>query len=93
MYVTWQTVITAAAVIAAIVAIGKYFTKAHRWYIKLEGQDKAIESIMEEQQILVYGVLACLKGLQEQGVDGPVTDAVSRIEKHINKEAHKFETE
>lgn len=35
------------------------------------------------------GVLACLKGLKEQGCDGPVIDAIERIEEHINKQAHK----
>lgn len=37
----------------------------------------------------IYGVLACLMGLKEQGCNGPVTDAIHAIEKHINKQAHK----
>ena len=37
---------------------------------------------------MVYGILACLKGLKEQGCNGPVTEAVNKIEKHINKAAH-----
>ena len=90
MYVTWQTIITAAAVIAAVVAIIKYFTRAHNWFLKQEEQDKSIAEIKTEQQILVYGVLACLKGLQERGCNGPVTDAINKIEKHLNKEAHKI---
>ena len=35
------------------------------------------------------GILACLKGLKEQGCDGPVTDAITKIEKHINQAAHE----
>lgn len=88
MYVTWQTIITVAAVIAAIGALVKNFTKAHSWYLKQEEQDKVIRNIVEEQQIQIYALLACLKGLKEQGCDGPVTDAIEKIEKHINKEAH-----
>jgi len=38
--------------------------------------------------LVVYGLLACLKGLAEQGCDGPVSEAIDRIEKHINKKAH-----
>ena len=91
MYVTWQTVITAAAVIAAVVAIVKYFTKAHNWVLRQAEQDKAISDIKSEQQVLVYGVVACLKGLKERGCNGPVTDAINKIEKHLNKEAHKWE--
>lgn len=44
--------------------------------------------VQEELQLLVYGIQACLKGLAEQGCDGPVSDAIDKIEKHINKKAH-----
>lgn len=30
-----------------------------------------------------------LKGLKEQGCDGPVTFAITQIENYINKQAHK----
>ena len=42
----------------------------------------------EEQTLVIYGLLACLKGLAEQGCDGPVPEAIDKIEKHINKKAH-----
>lgn len=44
--------------------------------------------IREEQQILIYCSLACLKGLQQLGANGDVTEAISRIEKHLNMAAH-----
>ncbi len=44
-----------------------------------------------EQCLLTYGILACLKGLKEQGCNGPVTEAIGKIEKHINKQAHDQE--
>ena len=34
-------------------------------------------------------VEACLKGLKEQGCNGPVTEAINKIEKHLNLQAHK----
>lgn len=43
----------------------------------------------EEMCLLTYGVLACLKGLQELECNGPVTEAIGKIEKHMNQEAHK----
>ena len=52
-------------------------------------QDKIIQNIQSEQAILTYGVLACLKGLKEQGCDGPVTEAIQKIEKHLNEKAHE----
>lgn len=48
----------------------------------------AVKSIQEEQTLIVYGLLACLKGLGEQGCNGPVTEAIDKIEKHINQKAH-----
>lgn len=45
-------------------------------------------SIQEEQTLVVYGMLACLKGLQEKGCNGPVSEAINKLEKHINKKAH-----
>ena len=86
---TWQSVITAAAIVGAVVALGKYLMKLFGWVEKQTQQDKDIASIKEEQKILTMGVLACLKGLQEQGCDGPVTNAITMIEEHLNKEAHK----
>ena len=43
----------------------------------------------EELTLLTYGVLACLKGLKEQGCNGPVTEAINKIEKHLNEKAHE----
>ena len=45
-------------------------------------------AIQEEQTLVIYGLLACLKGLKEQGCDGSVTEAIDKIEKHINQKAH-----
>lgn len=80
------------AVAAAITALGVIFGAvfaAHRWFLKQEKQDKDIKAIKEEQTVLVHGILACLMGLKEQGCNGPVTDAINQLEKHINKQAHK----
>ena len=49
---------------------------------------KDMQTINEEQTLLTYGILACLKGLSEQGCNGPVSEAISMIEKHLNKRAH-----
>ena len=80
------------AVAATITAVGVIFGTVfavYKWFLKQEKQDKDIREIKEEQTLLTFGVLACLKGLKEQGCDGPVTSAISQIEKHINKQAHK----
>ena len=85
---TWQTIVTAAAVTAAIGALAASFAKVVRWTDRQKTQDAEIEAVKEEQTLIVYGLLACLKGLKEQGCDGPVTDAIEKIEKHLNVKAH-----
>ena len=88
MTITITTIITFATVLSATMAIlGVIFT-IFRWYLKQEKQDIEIKALKEEQCIIVYGLLACLKGLKEQGCNGPVTEAVDKLEKHINKKAH-----
>ena len=98
--ITWQSIITAAAIVGAIVALVSYFSKVVRWVDKQTKQDEAINQlrqhheedmkiIKEEQAIIVYGVLACLKGLREQGCNGPVKEAIGNIEEYLNQKAHQ----
>lgn len=98
--VTWQSIITAAAFAGAVVALVTYFSRLVRWVDKQRKQDDDIKalkkhheddmaSIKEEQTLLVYGVLACLKGLKEQGCNGPVTEAINKYEKYLNEKAHQ----
>lgn len=98
--VTPQTIITASAFVAAIIALVGVFAKVVRWMDRQKQQDcdiKALrethnhdmESMNKELTLLVYGNLACLKGLKEQGCNGPVTEAINKIEKHLNQKAHQ----
>ena len=80
---TVASVITAAGVIIGVV-IG-----AVKWFARQEKQDIDIVAMKEEQTVLTHGVLACLKGLKEQGCDGPVSEALDQIEDYKNKRAHK----
>ena len=84
-----EVVIIIASVITALGTIIACFTTIHKWILRQNKQDEDIKSIKEEQKVLTTGVLACLKGLKEQGCDGPVTEAISSIENHLNKEAHR----
>ena len=84
-----ELITTLAATITALGVIFGAIFAIYRWYLKQEKQDKDIKAIKEEQTILTQGVLACLKGLKDQGCDGPVTVAIKQIETHLNKQAHK----
>lgn len=86
---TTQLILLIASVITALgVIFGAVFT-FHNWLLKRQKNDSDIKAIREEQSILTKGVLACLKGLKEQGCNGPVTEAIEDIEEYVNKQAHK----
>ena len=73
---------------AGAVVLGAVFT-TYKWVLKQNKQDTEIKSLKEEQTLICYGVLAALKGLSEQGCNGPVTEAINKIERHLNIQAHK----
>ena len=87
--VSTQGIITAGAVIGAIVAIVGYYNKVYKFVEQQKKQDKDINGMKEELTILTYGILACLKGLREQGCDGAVTEAINKTEAFLNKKAHE----
>lgn len=111
---TWQSIITAGAVLGALGVVIGAFVKVVRWIDHQKEQDEAqtklkaeltqdmkglkdeqaaqIKAIQREQTMICYGVLACLKGLKEQGCNGPVTEALNKLEKHLNQAAHEVET-
>ena len=91
MYVNVDTIIMAGSLLTAIVVIFSAIFAVYKWYLKQNQQDVEIEKVKSEQCLLTYGILACLKGLKEQGCNGPVTEAIDKIEKHINKQAHDQE--
>lgn len=87
--ISTQGIITAGAVIGSIVAIVGYYNKVYKFVEQQKKQDKDINGMKEELTILTYGILACLKGLREQGCDGAVTEAINKTEAFLNKKAHE----
>lgn len=88
MYITPETIIQCAAVLTAAGTITGVIFAIFRWFQKQKQQDIDIAALKEESCLLTYGILACLKGLKEQGCNGPVTEAINKIEKHVNQKAH-----
>lgn len=97
-----NTIITLASLITAIAVICKYYNKAYKLIMHQSEQDEKIDAIeakhkadlkkqKEELCLINYGVLACLKGLKEQGCNGPVTEAINKIDKHLNQAAHDMD--
>lgn len=103
--VTIGQIVTVLISFTTIITFGKLiysFLKSH--YIdvidnlrkrlsKLEKEDEVQNAdIIEgkkERLILLQGQLACLKGLKEQGCNGPVTKGISDIEEYLIKKSHE----
>ena len=83
-------IIKIAAAIGAVGGISGVIFGIYNWIVKQNRQDDEIKELRDEQALICYGVLAALKGLKEQGCNGPVSDAITKIEKHINVKAHTW---
>lgn len=86
-----DTIIKVAALLTALGVIGGVVVWCIKFVERQKRQDKELAAIRKEQTLICYGVLACLKGLKEQGCNGPVTTALDKLEKHLNQAAHEEE--
>lgn len=88
-----------ASWVGVIVAIGTPCLAICKWILNVidrienveneeEKSKKEIQDSKEERMILLRGQLACLKGLKEQGCNGPVTIAIQDIEKYLINKSH-----
>lgn len=90
MQITADTINDLAKLFGSLVIIGGVFLSVYKFVERDKKQSKVITSIQEEQTLLCYGIKACLQGLAEQGCDGPVHDALDKLDKHLNQKAHEI---
>lgn len=88
MYINAEVIIKIAAVLSALGVIGGIIYTTFKFVERQKAQDREIKAVRSEQTLICYGVMACLKGLKEKGCDGPVTEALDKLEKHLNQAAH-----
>ncbi|MFI3313332.1 MAG: branched-chain amino acid ABC transporter permease [Eubacteriales bacterium] len=89
MYINFEHIVQIGAVVATLSTIVGAIVAIYKTVERDKRQSLEIKSIKEEQTLICYGILCCLKGLKEQGCNGPVTEAQSKLEKHLNKTAHE----
>lgn len=89
MYVDGTTILEIATILSALGVIVGIIVAVHEFVERDKRQTAKIKAIQSEQTLICYGVMACLKGLKEQGCNGPVTEALNRMEKHLNLSAHE----
>lgn len=82
-------ILQTAAVLTALGGIGGVAVWCIKFVDRQRRQDRELSDIRKEQILICYGVLACLKGLKEQGCNGPVTAALDKLERHLNQAAHE----
>ena len=88
MTITPDVVIKVAALIAAVIALFKYYNRVYDLVKHQKSQDEDIKAIKREQTLMVYSMRACLDGLQQLGCNHTVPDAKDKLDKYINQMAH-----
>ncbi len=91
MTINVDTINNLAKLAASLIFLGGLVLAIYKFYFRSKEQTEQIKQIKEEQTLICYGILCCLKGLKEQGCNGPVTEALDKLEKHLNKAAHDQE--
>lgn len=87
-----DTLIKLAELLTALGVIGGVVLWCFKFVQRSRRQNEELKAIRREQTLICYGLLACLQGLKEQGCNGPVTEAMNRMETHLNQAAHDEET-
>lgn len=93
MTIDTDMLILLAEVLSALGVIGGVILWCFKFVQRSRRQTEELKAIRKEQTLICYGLLACLKGLKEQGSNGPVTEAMDRMEQHLNQAAHDEENE
>ena len=86
-----DTLIALAELVTALGVIGGVVLWCIKFVQRSRRQHEELKAIRREQTLICYGLLACLQGLKEQGCNGPVTEAMNKIEEHLNQAAHDEE--
>ena len=82
-----DTLITFAKLLTALGVIGSVILWCIKFVQRSKRQNEELKAIRKEQTLICYGLLACL-----QGCNGPVTEAMNRLEEHLNQAAHDEES-
>ena len=87
MWIDADAIIKAAAFLTALGVLGAAVS-LYKASERDRKQSEIIKEIMDEQSLICYGLRGALQGLIEQGCNGPCKDALEKLNKHLNQEAH-----
>lgn len=81
-----------SVIIGAIIGGYKLYDRLIDRMDKLEEKasclDNELDLVKQEDALVIYALRACLDGLHQKGCNGKVTEAINKIDKHLNKAAH-----
>ena len=89
MYIDADTIIKTASLLAALGALIGAVIAVYKQVESNKRQSEVIKEMQEEQTIICYGLRGALQGMIEKGCDGPCKEALSMLDKHLNKSAHR----
>lgn len=69
--------------------IGRDYTRINEYDKKLRKTQEIQADEMEELEIIMRALLGVLRGLQEQGANGPTKQAEGEILEYLGKKAHR----
>lgn len=88
MWIDADAIIKAAAFVTALGVLGGVAVSLCKASERDRKQSEIIKEMMDEQSLICYGLRGALQGLIEQGCNGPCKDALEKLNKHLNQEAH-----
>lgn len=88
MWIDADAIIKAAALVTALGVLGGVAVSLYKASERDRKQSEIIKEMMAEQSLICYGLRGALQGLIEQGCNGPCKDALEKLNKHLNQEAH-----
>lgn len=91
MYIDADVIIKAAKLVEAVAVIAGVVIAVYKFCVDNKKQNAVIAAIQKEQTVLCYAVKGALEGLIEKGCDGPCKDALDKLNKHLNQQAHQVD--
>lgn len=88
MWIDVDTIIKTSALVTALGVLGGVAVSLYKASERDRKQSEIIKEMMAEQSLICYGLRGALQGLIEQGCNGPCKDALEKLNKHLNQEAH-----
>jgi len=88
----WETIVKSAIPIILSIVIGglaTYIISTCKFGRRIQNLEDDVEQSLEERKLVLKSLLACLKGLHEQGCNGPVTKGIEELESWLYDASHQ----